>query len=358
MSDHDTQHENGHQHAHHFASAKQQYESDKFGMWVFLATEILMFGGLFCAYAIYRHMHPEVFLYAHKYLDTNLGATNTIVLLASSLTMAWAVRAAQLGKQKVLLGMLVLTFCGGIGFMVIKSIEYKSKFSHDLYPGTANLFYHDPGNPENQLWDADGELVQHRLDEIHHLEAYYMKKYMPGYAVHNADGKEHGQSHDASQNAAGHDIAAQGDHAQAAQTTAQDTTQPEPTLVRTSRFLPAAPADHTAAPLPATGPRGAVNLVDGVVGDTHAAHGIWTFESLPETEQKRVHMFFQIYYLMTGLHGIHVLVGMGVILFLIIKTIKGAYSSSYFTPVDIGGLYWHLVDLIWIFLFPLLYLIH
>src|SRR5258708_22918928 len=85
--------------AHHFDTPEQQFQSAKLGMWVFLGTEILMFGGLFCAYSVYRHNHPEVFAFAHQYLNRWLGAVNTIVLITSSLTMAWGVRAAQLGAQ-------------------------------------------------------------------------------------------------------------------------------------------------------------------------------------------------------------------------------------------------------------------
>src|SRR3954465_10063281 len=95
--------------AHHFETPEQQFSSAKIGMWVFLATELLMFGGLFCAYAVYRHNHPEVFDFAHQALDKIMGGINTIILIASSLTMAWAVRASQLGKQKFLLILLALT---------------------------------------------------------------------------------------------------------------------------------------------------------------------------------------------------------------------------------------------------------
>src|SRR6185437_1598645 len=95
--------------AHHFDTPEQQMASGKLGMWVFLATEILMFGGLFCAYSVYRHNHPEVFEYAHQWLNKTLGAINTIVLITSSLTMAWGVRLAQLGKQRGLITCLVLT---------------------------------------------------------------------------------------------------------------------------------------------------------------------------------------------------------------------------------------------------------
>src|SRR3954452_12303624 len=101
--------------AHHFETPEQQYASAKMGMWVFLATELLMFGGLFCAYSVYRHNHPEVFEFAHRYLDRTLGAINTIILITSSLTMAWGVREAQLGHRRALVMCLILTLLGGCG---------------------------------------------------------------------------------------------------------------------------------------------------------------------------------------------------------------------------------------------------
>src|SRR5437763_14590129 len=113
-------HENGHDPhlAHHFDTPEQQMSSAKLGMWVFLATEILMFGGLFCAYAIYRAMHPDVFKFgANNYLDTRWGALNTVVLITSSLTMAWGVRAAQLGQKRLLVGLLFITILGRLGFI-------------------------------------------------------------------------------------------------------------------------------------------------------------------------------------------------------------------------------------------------
>src|SRR3954462_13205538 len=109
--------------AHHFDTPDQQYTSGKLGMWMFLGTEVLMFGGLFCAYSVYRHNHPEVFIYAHTYLDKTWGTINTIVLITSSLTMAWGVRMAQLGARRSLIFCLALTLLGGLGFMVIKTIE-------------------------------------------------------------------------------------------------------------------------------------------------------------------------------------------------------------------------------------------
>ncbi len=202
-------------------------------MWVFLVTEILFFSGLFCVYAVYRSLHPEVFLYAHHWLDKGLGALNTVVLILSSFTMAWAVRNAQLGQKKGLMINLTLTLLFAGTFMGIKAYEYSQKFEH----GTT--------------W---------------------------------------GQS-----------------------------------------FHP-----HEAA-----------------FGETHDGT-VLEQKDMPQNTQ----MFFSIYFALTGLHGFHVLIGMGLIIWLLVRAAKGTFGPQYFTPVDIVGLYWHLVDLIWIFLFPLLYLIH
>ncbi|MBZ0267666.1 cytochrome c oxidase subunit 3, partial [bacterium] len=122
--------------AHHFDNPTQQYESGKLGMWLFLGTEILMFGGLFCAYAIFRANYPEIFHYGHRFLDVKMGGINTVVLICSSLTMAWAVRAAQLGQRMALVVLLGLTLVCAGGFMGIKYVEYKAKFEHGLLPGT------------------------------------------------------------------------------------------------------------------------------------------------------------------------------------------------------------------------------
>jgi len=232
--------------AHHFESRGQQDASAKLGMWLFLATEILLFGGLFCAYAVYRANHPEVFIYAHRYLDRTLGGINTVVLLCSSLTMAWAVRCAQLGKQKGLKVLLALTLVGGFGFLGIKAVEYEHKWKHGL------------------LWG---------------------KSYRPAETEH----------------AGGH---ADGHHA---------------------------PPEGQPGGAPPPG---------------------------PASSPKNVQLFFGIYFLMTGLHGIHVIGGMGAIAWILFRASRGAFGAQYNTPVDLVGLYWHLVDLIWIYLFPLLYLIH
>jgi len=202
---------------HHFADAEQQAESAKLGMWIFLLTEVLLFGGLFAFYAIYRAWHPEMFVEAHKYLDVTLGTINTFVLITSSLTMALSIRCMQLNNKKQTIWFLIATLLLAATFLVVKYFEYSHKFHLGQLPGK-----------------------------------YY---------------------------------------------------------------------------------------------------------TFGEIEAANPHIFFSIYFTMTGLHGIHVLIGMIVITWVLIRTIKNNFSAEYYTPIEMTGLYWHLVDLIWIFLFPLLYLI-
>ncbi len=285
--------------AHHFEDLEQQHRSGKQGMWLFLATEILLFGGLFCAYAVYRANHPDVFIYAHVYLDKVLGGINTVVLISSSLTMALAVRAAQLGQRRALPILLALTIAGGFGFMGIKYVEYSHKWHLGLLPGAhfAPVDHHD--GPLEPVADHDAD---------------------PGSADH-----------------ADPDAGA--------------------------RFIPARnqdpPSDPEAAAVPSASPRahmpdapagpGGLAVRVGTGDDSGAAHG--------DAPQK-VQLFFSIYFLMTGLHGIHVVAGMLAIAWVLRRSMQGQFHPAYFTPVENVGLYWHLVDLIWIFLFPLLYLIH
>ena len=121
--------------AHHFETPTQQFDSGKLGMWLFLVTEILLFGGLFCAYAVYRANHPEIFIYAHHFLDKWLGGLNTVVLICSSLTMAWAVRAAQMGNRALLVRMLSVTVLFAFCFLGVKYVEYRQKWEHGLLWG-------------------------------------------------------------------------------------------------------------------------------------------------------------------------------------------------------------------------------
>jgi cytochrome c oxidase subunit 3 len=253
--------------AHHFDTPKQQFESNKLGMWIFLATEILLFGGLFCAYSVYRSNHPEIFAYAHQFLDKKLGGLNTLILICSSFTMAWAVRAAQLGERKKLVTLLALTLLFACGFLGVKGVEYEQKWKHGL------------------LWGA---------------------RYNPTHVHHAA------------------------------------TAPPMPGVL-----APAASQEKSALPPAAMEPQGLAGPAE-----THAE----AEAEMPPP--KNVQTFFGIYFVMTGLHGVHVLAGMIVIVIMMIRAYRGEFGPAHFVPVDNAGLYWHLVDLIWIYLFPLLYLIH
>ena len=342
--------------AHHFHSLSQQFAVEKLGIWLFLATEVLMFGGLFCAYAFYRGLHPEIFLYGHQFLPTNWGAINTVVLLTSSLTMAWGVRAAQLNQRGVLKIMLIATFLGGVGFMVIKGIEYSAKFEHDLGPGPGNAFY---PLPEGLSEEERADLVDARFKEIAHIEEYYGIR-QHAAPVHS-DG-EHAASADPRGEAPGDAVEGQADPAdpaEGAEDAAGGGGEAETQTESKTRLVTAdLPRKEQSVVSPPAAPSNGVNAAF-LTGTTPAGeHNTYSYAQLPEIDQKRTHVFFQIYYLMTGLHGIHVLVGMGLIGWLIVRAFGGAFSSVSFTAVDVVGLYWHLVDLIWIFLFPLLYLIH
>jgi len=203
--------------AHQFDSLAQQSEAATLGMWVFLATEVLFFGGLFCTYSIYRAWYPAAFAAASHELDVTLGTINTAVLIASSLTMALAVHAAQLGQRRLLMIFLLLTMALGATFLGIKSVEYYHKFVEHHVPGPSFQF------------------------EKEHIR-----------------------------------------HAQ---------------------------------------------------------------------------IFFSLYFIMTGLHALHMVIGLGIMLVMLWWAWRGIITPEYYNPIEVSGLYWHFVDIVWIFLFPLLYLI-
>jgi cytochrome c oxidase subunit 3 len=203
-----------------FDTEAQQKDASTLGMWIFLITEIMFFGGMFLAYTVYRGAFPLVFAVASSSLNVILGAANTVVLLCSSFTMVMAVRAAQLGQQRAIVVFLILTLLLGGVFLGVKAYEWKDKI------------------------------------EEHHI---------PGATFH----------------------------------------------------------------------------LEGVAPD----------------QQGHAQLFFSLYFAMTGLHALHMVIGVGILTFLILETRKGKYTADYMTPVDVAGLYWHFVDIIWIFLFPLLYLI-
>jgi len=203
--------------AHHFSDIQQQSDSAKLGMWLFLLTEILLFGGVFVAYAIYRSWYPDMFINANEHLDVKLGTINTAVLIVSSLTAALAIRNMQLDQRKACMRNILITIVLAGVFLVIKYFEYAHKIHEGLLPGK---FY----------------------------------------------------------------------------------------------------------------------FYEGISGTNP-------------------HVFFSIYFLLTGIHGLHILIGMSLLTWIFLRVRKGHYSSEYYVPIENVGLYWHLVDLVWIFLFPLLYLV-
>jgi cytochrome c oxidase subunit III len=202
---------------HHFDDPEQQHAAASLGMWVFLATEVLFFGGLFAAYMIYRVWYPAAFGESSRMLDLMLGMTNTAVLITSSLTMALAVHASAGGRRNALIGFLVLTMLFGLLFLGIKGYEYWEKFVEHLVPGDGFRF---PGQ-----------------DPLH------------------------------------------------------------------------------------------------------------------------AEIFFSLYFALTGLHAVHMVVGLGLLATMLVMAWRGRFSQAWYTPVEITGLYWHFVDVVWIFLFPLLYLV-
>jgi cytochrome c oxidase subunit 3 len=446
---HGGHHHNPHLH-HHFDTEQQQFDSDKLGMWLFLTTEILLFAGLFCAYAVYRANHPEMFLFAHKFLDVKWGFINTLVLLFSSFTMAWAVRAAQLGQKKLLIGLLAITIACGGAFLGIKYIEYSAKFEHGTLWGKS--YRPDPHALEEHVEPA----TLHKLGE-HGAPAHAghgsAGQLSPAADTHSASpsaASTPGLTHDAqpsvplspgstpaapeagkeneavmpgSTEAAEHGTTTEGkippsseaqhgtteplpaDHAppEAEATPAEEehgttagtppavgaapaaaagtpvVVEQSPEITATSNApvpSPTAPptyiardattgkllVDHSHVPPAPRGPAGLtyvpstkrIGTAESSREDNaHGGHAKWHGDIPPNPQ-----IFFSIYFMMTGLHGIHVIIGMICIAVVLIISMRGGYGEDYMTPVDLVGLYWHLVDLIWIFLFPLLYLIH
>ena len=204
-------------HAHQFDDSVQQHEASWLGMWVFLGTEVMFFGGMFLGYTFYRTAYPQGFAAASNHLDIWLGTINTAVLICSSFTMALAVRAGQIGQNRLVKIFLCLTIVLGIVFLGIKFTEYYQKFEEHLVPG----------------WDFRFE----------------------GALVSSAE------------------------------------------------------------------------------------------------------IFFSFYFAMTGMHAVHMIIGISLLTVLIVKATRGRFSASYNTPVELVGLYWHFVDLVWILVFTFVYLV-
>lgn len=270
-----------------FDTLEQQTEAGRLGMWLFLATEILLFAALFCAYAVYRFTHPEVFEFAAVYVNTTLGAAGALALIAGSWTVAMAVRSAQLGEAQKTSLFLVLTLVTAVAFLGIKSVEYRDKLAKGL---TWGLSYNlENSKPQQEHWDA-------------------------------WEARQAGE-------------ADSGERQLASAAPVYEVVEPGSDLVVSSTI--AVPPAYVAPIVEAGRPE----------------------HPYDPLKVRNVHIFFGIYFCMTGLHGLYVLVGAMVILWVLVRNSRGEFSSEYSLPVELSGLYWHLVNLIWIFLFPLLYLI-
>jgi len=358
---HDDHHQHHRFHAHHFDTVEQQFQAGKLGMWLFLATEVLFFSGMFCAYTVYRVNHPEVFEFAHKFLDPTLGMINTIVLLASSLSVAWAVRCAQLGKQDGLLYNLVFTMvCAGV-FMGVKSVEYTLKF-HEGLKWRGAYSFDDAHHPDltiahQQLQQfgtvllgvgvaiAVAGLILGAGSRGRRWAFFALGATVLGSGVGCLAGNAYTAHKEASAAHGGDHAAA--DHGEHAHTEAD------------SHDHAADHADHAEGDTHAGEVSEAAlaeNLTDG-----EATPGLgWDIaESDPYGGEgpKFPGVFFSIYYAMTGVHAIHILAGIGVFVWIVYRAASYHFDPEYYGPVEYLALYWHLVDLIWIYLFPLLYLI-
>ncbi len=231
-----------------FNSLEQQKDTASLGMWIFLVTEVMFFGGIMLAYTINRHAYFHAFAMGSNTLSIQLGTINTGVLLASSFTMAMAVWSAQTGKKKLIPMFLSLTIILGFIFFGVKYVEYAQKFHHHLIPGRNFDIAYCVNNP-SKCEDINAADLEKERDEI--AEAF----------------------------AADPDLNA---HAQ---------------------------------------------------------------------------LYYSAYFGMTGLHALHMVIGAGLLLWLLRGSIAGRFTPEWNTPVDLVGLYWHFVDIVWIYLFPLLYLI-
>lgn len=357
--------------AHHFDTPQQQFDSGKLGIWIFLVTEVLFFSGMFTAYAIFRMLRPEVFEGCSQFLNTKLGAINTGVLLFSSLTMAWAVRCSQLEEHKKLTALLAATLGCGMIFLGVKAVEYSHKWSMGLLPG--NLFSFDPANPHPEggpnflLWISAPfilltvatiswliiAVVRGRAFQVACAKPLsvvclcFFVGVVAGMILESED-EEHGSDH--------HDAGA---HAAVAHLGADQLTVPHPVLGE-SVLLESLAANETN-----TGVRSelrARRIQEELAGSTVVSSQVplpGPLSDLPEDvlTPRKAGVFFGIYYSMTGIHAIHIIGGLGVLVWLLIRSVRLDFNRQYFGPVDYVGLYWHLVDLIWIYLFPLLYLI-
>ena len=381
-------HDHDHDHpaflAHHFDTPEQQFDSGKLGIWLFLVTEVLFFSGMFCAYAIFRALRPEVFEGCSQFLNTKLGAINTGVLLFSSLTMAWAVRCSQLEQHKGLVGTLAATLSCAMIFLGVKSIEYSHKWGMGLLP--AGLFAYDPSNPHptdhpNYLMYicipfaiALAGVVLWLVVSAGLGNKMHVAMAMPltvvclcffvgvglGMVLESGDETaEHIDVHADPNGLASAPVMLEAEKAAAAEAAPAIAASGAMVSVDESVLeILAGDASNTGVTsgLNALEQQNAAAGTSTITGDEAVVGAITTTE-IDVMTPTTAGVFFSIYYCMTGIHAIHILAGIGVLVWLLVRAVRRDFNRQYFGPVDYVGLYWHLVDLIWIYLFPLLYLI-
>jgi cytochrome c oxidase subunit III len=377
----ETHDSHGHDHdhpaflAHHFDTPEQQFDSGKLGMWLFLVTEILFFSGLFCAYAIYRSLRPEIFVGSSEFLNTKLGAINTGVLLFSSLTMAWAVRCAQTEEHKKLTGMLAATLSCAMVFLGVKAIEYSHKWELGLLPPA--WYSYNPASPHHEglsmylvymalpfaigligliIWFVQAKLSNNLFAmEVAKPLIVVFAFFFVGVGLGMI--LEAGEAHD------DHHVAAHDDsHDHAARLEGHGVEEP---VTRHGTTGDKGMLQRLAVDEANTGIRADLlarerqGLAAGSSVVPRGGEIAAPISGVPTVLNTRSQagVFFGIYYCMTGVHAIHILAGIGVLIWLLVRSVRRDFNRQYFGPVDYVGLYWHIVDLIWIYLFPLLYLI-
>jgi cytochrome c oxidase subunit III len=283
---------------HQFDNMEQQREAGSIGMWAFLVQEVMFFGGLFMAYLLFRYKYPTAFAAGSNHLNVWWGFLNTLVLIASSLTMAMAVYCSQVGKQKALCGFIVLTMIFGSVFLGVKAIEYKDKYDHNLIPFEVGGLKFKWNEMQWHEAKTHGDTIPPEVDAV-------LKHHDQEHSTETKDG-QHGET----------------------KTSLPESKGALPIEAKEKKFI-----------------------------DSHATAAEKKIYEDPHAWERKVQLFYWIYFSMTGLHALHMIVGLGIMAWLLWTAYKGRYSPEYHSPVEISGLYWHFVDIVWIFLFPLLYLL-
>jgi cytochrome c oxidase subunit III len=283
---------------HQFEDMKQQEESVSIGMWMFLVQEIMFFGGLFTVYLVFRNRYPMAFAAGSNHLDVVMGFANTLVLIVSSLTMALTVYFAQKANRNMQVILIILTMMFGTTFLVVKYFEYSDKYNHGLVPISGwNKKIKEPKTEAGK--EEHSSVVTPLETKVAAAETENAKT-----EEHHANPRGDFQWHDANGEKIVHEA-------------------------------------H-----------------EGGYLTLYERSGYYTngeYDNAKFTDKVRI--FFWIYFVMTGLHALHMIVGLIIMTWLLYKAWTGIYSAEYFSPVEISGLYWHFVDIVWIFLFPLLYLL-